>query len=119
MNELIRNLEAARKAAGFTKTEMANRLGSPAPQNYTNWINRDSLPKKYYKAAGQLIDTYLGDTGNRVETTRHLDEEFERLSLLTTEQQDFAAIKSIADRVSPADAMKYALFFLERAKSGL
>jgi transcriptional regulator with XRE-family HTH domain len=49
--------------------------------------------------------------------TETLDAEFERLSLLTSEQQDFAAVKAISGRVSQADALKYAMFFLERAKS--
>jgi transcriptional regulator with XRE-family HTH domain len=115
--------QAKKRKEKMSQASAADELGISASgfNQYINGriaLNTDIVAAlaSFFGVSPREIDPGWLALGGDTET---LDAEFERLSLLTTEQQDFAAIKSMSDRVSPADAMKYALLFLERAKSGL
>ena len=51
---LIERVEKARKAQSLIPADMARYFGVN-PQNYNNWIYRNSLPKKYYDTAYKFI----------------------------------------------------------------
>ena len=54
----MEQLEGWREEHGLSKSDMARRLGAPAPQYYTNWLARDSLPKAYIDAANKLLGKF-------------------------------------------------------------
>lgn len=51
-------LEKIRIANGYTKAYIAEKLGAPLPQYYTNWLRRNGLPKSYYDTADAFIDAH-------------------------------------------------------------
>lgn len=55
MESMMDRLEAYRTEHRLSKAEMARRMGAAAQQNYTNWVNRDSLPKQFYPKAAELL----------------------------------------------------------------
>ena len=64
--DLIAELEDHRKREGLKKSDMA-RLFSVEPQNYNNWVYRNSLPKDHYGVAYAI----LGRDNESVEQLNH------------------------------------------------
>jgi len=60
MNELIKKLERYRVRQGKTKAEMSLLIGANSNQHYNNWVYRESLPKKFYEKAMELIEREEG-----------------------------------------------------------
>lgn len=72
---------------------------------------------KYFGVDPHEIDPkWLGGPGNSV---RDIEGEYEAILKLTTREQDLAAVKAIAGRVSPKDALIFARLFLDQAEAGL
>lgn len=56
----VKQLEEARKQSGLKKSEVVRRLKLPHQNNYTNWIRRGSISKRYLEAAQSLYDELMG-----------------------------------------------------------
>lgn len=52
----IEKLEQYRELAGMSKADMA-RYFDVIPQNYSNWVRRNSLPKEQFTKADQLLSS--------------------------------------------------------------
>ena len=50
----IEQLEAARVASKMSRTEMARKLRLRHPNNYHNWVYRNSIPKEYIPSCEEL-----------------------------------------------------------------
>lgn len=61
MDGTVKTLIAYQKDNNLCNREMAELLGAPMPQYYTNWIARDSIPKKYWNTAFRLTGTHPAD----------------------------------------------------------
>tara|TARA_R110000851_G_scaffold225597_1_gene378399 strand:- start:148 stop:456 length:309 start_codon:yes stop_codon:yes gene_type:complete len=86
MDELIKMLEEWRVERGISKTDMAHKLGTTAPQNYTNWIGRGSLPKEFYGKAVEIL------TGNGSLLSKGIEgEELELIEMWRMLDNDFRA----------------------------
>ena len=96
--ELIGKLEAWRIANGLSKTDMAQRLGSPNKHYYLSWVNRKSLPKKYYPAALSLLGEDL--SAEAEPATHHL----------------LAPVHAALPDMSKEDTLKLARMCLDRLK---
>lgn len=52
---IMDRLEKWRYAQRKTKAEMARLMGCTYRQQYSNWLERDSLPKKFWPVAAKLL----------------------------------------------------------------
>lgn len=58
---VMERLESWRTANGLRKTEMAKLLGCNSPQQYGNWVARNSLPKEFFKRAADILGDDASD----------------------------------------------------------
>ena len=54
-SQLLAQLEQIHVAKKQSKTAMAKLLGCKSPQQYTNWLRRESIPKDYHRRVVELI----------------------------------------------------------------
>jgi hypothetical protein len=112
MDKYLKLLEEVRIAEDLSKVQMADLMKAPASQNYTNWLKRNSLPKKYFPIAEIIIEKHLGRQA--IDST----EEAAILEYLTPEKQVEAA-KSLGAGLSPKDHAELAQYFLALAVAEL
>ena len=74
MDSRLSKLEAWREKLGLTKVALAALLKTPASQNYTNWLNRGSLPKEFYDVADIVVSAgSLEEAEKALSQTRLVD----------------------------------------------
>lgn len=128
MDKLIDALEDWRAARGMSKASMARLVGANSSQVYTNWVNRDSLPKEYYAVAMAILNTDSIRDATRAARTAELKteralkkesaESLDVTEMLTKLGEDakLEAFAAICRQLSPQDALKLARLLLDRAQ---
>lgn len=125
MDSLITKLEAWRAAHGLSKSDMARLIGAKQSQDYTNWIARDSLPKKYYTATTAILGSSSPEKAKA--QVRSLSRGIPVIATMPSGDQDITALLSqlgetakieaygaICRQLSPKDALRLAQILLQQ-----
>lgn len=86
-NDIMDRLERWRLANNKSKADMSRLFKASSRQDYSNWLSRDSLPKKHWAQAAKLIGTDLAPQVYENSLFSHMTNEQKReivLKLLPT-----------------------------------
>ena len=128
MDKLIDGLEDWRASRGMSKASMARLIGAASSQVYTNWVNRDSLPKEYYAIAMAILETdSIRDamkaarvaelkTERALKAKRPETGDISEMLDKLAEDAKLEAFAAICRQLSPQDALRLARLLLDRAQ---
>jgi hypothetical protein len=91
--DAIEKLERHRIANHLKKTDMARMLGANTRQQYSAWVARGSLPKRFYQQAAEILGESIVGVEPRPGSADYDSSLFSQLS----EEQKMGVVLSLID----------------------